>query len=331
MFETKRCVKYRRGGFTLLELLVCIAIVGILLTLILPAVQQVRSTSRRMQCLNNMHQFGLACHQHLEVEGHFPAGTYDRDLLPYLEQPVSLDHLGTTLYALGTLEKFGEEDYSRSISIPVYACPSDPLQDLAKGRVCSYHLNVGTGYGDNSDGFRQYHGPPISAKDVTDGLSNTVAFSEKLLYPGSQWQLYPSETVVELSDDLKRRRMATTDPFREAHQMDLFADACGDQPVWFGGQAGGFHSIFDTNSGEYNHIMTPNSNSCYNGFPVADLYTGPVHEEYAAKTATSYHNGLVVNVLLGDGSARAIGKSIDRKIWRALGTRAGGEAVSSLH
>jgi len=126
-------------GFTLIELLVVIAIIGVLVALLLPAVQQAREAARRSQCKNNLKQIGLAIHNYADVHGTFPIGSSQFDnrgsfignrgfmgwsvaLLPFVEQ--------AALYQLwdpgADSSSSGTNAQVRIRSIPVYNCPSDP-------------------------------------------------------------------------------------------------------------------------------------------------------------------------------------------------------------
>jgi prepilin-type N-terminal cleavage/methylation domain-containing protein len=311
-----------RAGLTMLELLVAMGILGILLAIMLPAVQQARVTARDLQCKNNLRQVGLAMHQFQEQAGKFPGTDCGRQLLPFLDQSALMDKIAGRYYVHGSPEDVAAAEEFFGASTPVLACPADPVQSLAGYRALSYHINDGTGYGGHEDGFRHKH-TGITPADVTDGLSQTAAFSERLVYRGHKEPGIPDDGPFTPTRDQRLRRTATTDAYHGADQIDQFADACRDDAVWFGGTAGWICTPLGAGCGgfDYNHIMTPNQNSCFNGVPASLDFK---YQRYAAHTASSLHYG-GVHVLLGDGAVRFVSDSIDRKIWRALGTRNGQE------
>ena len=162
-----------RGGFTLIELLVVLAIVGILIGLLLPAVQKVRESAARTQCQNNLHQLALAMHGYHDVNHAFPPAFAKPSnygwavwLLPYVEQ----QNLYNTLNPLSTRLALGPDT---TLKLAVFVCPSDP-----GGEVNNYF----GGYAKSnyvvseqiSDG-----GSAIPMATITDGLSNTILFGER--------------------------------------------------------------------------------------------------------------------------------------------------------
>ena len=132
----RRTIVYNRG-FTLVELLVVIAIIGILIALLLPAVQAAREAARRMQCTNNLKQIGLAIHGYHDARGRFPANAhyYDKSgaeiegvsnlifLLPYLEQ-TGLESLIDFSAPHPEDQLIGDKPL-RSLVMSVYTCPSE--------------------------------------------------------------------------------------------------------------------------------------------------------------------------------------------------------------
>lgn len=193
------------GGFTLVELLVVIAIIGILIALLLPAVQAAREAARRMNCSNNMKQLGLAIHNYIAASnGRFPPGSTGRyshglfsTILPYLEQDLISD-----TFTWGAEFQTKLEIY-RYVDIPPYTCPSYPgphviavgdrslewltgaittyqgvngaIDDPAKTDLCSE-------YGDTPwNGLfpgRNVNNGPRYIRDVVDGTSHTLAMGE---------------------------------------------------------------------------------------------------------------------------------------------------------
>lgn len=127
----------RPSGFTLIELLVVIAIIGVLVAILLPAVQHAREAARRSQCQNNMKQLGVALHSYHEANGCFPMGSYVQSyawgslaaLLPYVEQQAafkSIDYKPTNCCAWTKLMQAAGKPEPATVRIPTYTCPTDP-------------------------------------------------------------------------------------------------------------------------------------------------------------------------------------------------------------
>ena len=191
-------------GFTLVELLVVIAIIGILIALLLPAVQAAREAARRMQCSNNLKQIGLAMLNYENTYQSLPYGANGNDyswavaILPYAEQQNMSDDYDTTQNCMS-----GGNLIILQTRFPFYSCPSDSPQVCpAMGNValCNYVANNGnTASGDVYDMALTYNGiefgrapflttgyreagypphPPIKLQEISDGLSNTMLASE---------------------------------------------------------------------------------------------------------------------------------------------------------
>ena len=204
----------RRSGFTLLELLAVIAIIGLLIALLLPAVQMAREAARRMSCANNLKQQSLAATMYHDARGQFPAGNHLPvnvggvptggsnvwvELLPYIEQ--------LNLYERWDVDNrinvAGGRTATQAQVIKILICPSDPLPETvvhltaAAAPSWSHGFYGMSSYGGNA-GLRSYHpGPPPGypgltkdgifwidscvrlAEISTDGASNTILFGER--------------------------------------------------------------------------------------------------------------------------------------------------------
>jgi prepilin-type N-terminal cleavage/methylation domain-containing protein len=196
----------QRRGFTLIELLVVISIIGVLVSLLLPAVQAAREAARRAACSNNLRQLGLAAHQHHDTYQHFPPGvgyypiadngvfgTWFFHLLPFIDQG-NLFHssLGSVPFpppvGPATVHYPGNNQvYSRAV--PVFLCPSDPSVD-ANGVVSVDGFTFGaSSYAVNAlvSARKEVVIAPIDIPqgkarvpgDFADGTSNTILYAEK--------------------------------------------------------------------------------------------------------------------------------------------------------
>lgn len=184
-----------RRAFTLVELLVVIAIIGVLVALLLPAVQAAREAARRVSCLNNVSQIGLALHNHEFSVEHLPAGVLNPDgpirnepegqhvswmvqILPYLEHSNAyrLFDLEAGAYALSNAEV-------RELEIEVYQCPSYPgshVNEQETAAVSTYagcHHHVEAPIDETNQGLL-FLNSEIRYDEILDGSSHTILVGE---------------------------------------------------------------------------------------------------------------------------------------------------------
>jgi len=335
-----------RRGFTLIELLVVIAIIGVLIALLLPAVQMAREAARRSQCQNNLKQIGLALHNYHGVNNTFPMGGsvnlnaapntyYNWDqwschaaLLPFLEQaPLynSINFNWSPVQGTG----FVLNSTASTTIINGFLCPSDGF--AGRSNINSYHGSYGT-TAHNADGdvtglFTRAVAYNIGA--ASDGTSQTVAFSEALV--GGPGRNSYRGNMVFGSTGNQNSPNRPYDAFRERNNVLESLKKCADQFRadkevadhrgwrWADGISG--YALF-------NHLQTPNDATYKVNGCRQDCGAGCYPENGVSYPASSNHGG-GVNALMGDGSVRFVRDAIDRDTWWAIGTKAGGEAVSS--
>jgi prepilin-type N-terminal cleavage/methylation domain-containing protein len=333
----------RSYGFTLVELLVVIAIIGVLVALLLPAVQAAREAARRSQCQNNMRQLALAAHNYESNYQCLPPGVVVNlavtstgnngawgvhgRILPFLEQNNLYDKVDLST-------AWDNQQVISGLKIKMYGCPSDPNssreRDPGGGKAKLYPTTYGFNYGTwfvfnpgNSQGGDGLFYPNsfMSLAGATDGTSNTLLAAEVKAFQAYNRNGGPSSTGLPNSEAEVATHVGSGADFKKD----------SGHTEWPDGRV--HHTGFTA-------VLTPNSKVPYeNGGTLYDADFNSWQEgkdggngkpTYAAITSRSYHSGGTVSVALLDGSCRSISKTIDRATWRALATRGNGEVIGDF-
>lgn len=329
-----------RPGFTLVELLVVIAIIGILVSLLLPAVQSAREAARRMQCSNNLKQIALAAHNYHDVARTFPPGIllsqYDARrstyrgaslfvfLLPFMEQASLHDRWD---FADPNRNFLGGVD-ARAAQGPNLLCPSEPESEnplhyssRLTGSSLERYIKV-TSYGGNA-GTRSYH--PDSGFLQTDGVFFGAG-------PGSQPLPHQQPVCLAEITDGTSQTLLFGERSRWDPNYETFAQQGWDWPLRFYGNWCG------TSRRALSHF-TLSAHAPLNyrlPFPYADRATAsppantPTDFKYyidmrVCAYGSNHPQG--ANFALADGSVRFIVESIPLLTLRALSTRQGDEII----
>lgn len=305
-----------RRGLTLVELLVVMAVIGLLIALLLPAVQASREAALRTRCANNLRQIGLAIHHHAEAIGAFPAGvgpmpgpSYLVQILPYMEQRPLYDALN-----------FAEDDLLTNANLTVlhqtpgiFLCPSDVGRTVQTEHAINYAANAGRSV---ARGEGMFIGRPLRASEISDGLSQTVGVAEWVSGPG----LIHPDLLPGRFDRLRSKHRLRQVYSDRPEDFDAFTRACEAigpsdiDPHVLSASKGQFWVKGGLSITQYNHVLRPNRPSC------------SARENMNAISASSLHDG-AAHVLTMDGGVHLVKDSIDPRVWLAVGTRSGGETV----
>lgn len=353
-----------RRGFTLIELLVVIAIIGVLIALLLPAVQSAREAARRAQCTNNLKQIGLAIHNFESANNKFPdgagpvptatgVGPYTRSsvqvlILPYLEQA----NLYSTFNMGLDVNNTGQNETARCQNISAFICPSDAASTRMPGSTVYAGSTGQIGY---SNYFASIGATAAQLFDTGTATAETNAgtlgiFNYKMNLTGSlatnpKFRSVESTiTIASVSDGTSNTAM-----FSEIKRSSLPVTASAANLV----DRNVIHRLSAWNRAVDNY--TPKLPDCdtssmtvlayrgqqyYRGQQFVSTYSHTVPPNYRGfdcmdstwgvghLAARSYHSG-GVNLVMADGSVRFVKDSVSMPTWRALGTKAGGEIVSA--
>ncbi len=322
-----------RSAFTLIELLVVIAIIAILIALLLPAVQQAREAARRLQCKNNLRQFGLALHNYVDAHSAFPpacvlnlnqvADSYSvhARILPFVDQAALQSLINFSI-------SYTAQPQVGRTRIAMFLCPSEIndrpwITPTLTYYPSSYAANFGTWFawnpntGETGDGAFGVNSK-FSSASFTDGLSNTLGIAEvKTFQPLVHDSGSPNTPGVA----------APATPAAVMAYGGAF-DPTLAHTSWVNGMLvqTGMTTTFPPNT----PVTYLNGSTPYDvDFVSSRLGLSPTNLTYGAMTARSFHVG-IVQILLMDGSVRAASTNVDNQVWRSLGTRAGSEVVGEF-
>jgi prepilin-type N-terminal cleavage/methylation domain-containing protein/prepilin-type processing-associated H-X9-DG protein len=330
----------RRSAFTLVELLVVIAIIGILVALLLPAINMARESSRRTKCLNNMRQLALALNGHHDATLRFPVGSYN-----YIDDSGSL--ITPQLYVKTVTGPFGStttsnfenrrcwmhdtmpffedkalyEKYAAfmktpnvycyqfplcSTIIPMMMCPSDP----ANPKITTWSKDGGS-----ADGSQGFSGNMVVC--ATNGYYNPGGNANSTKLNG----IFFSASKVkakDVTDGLSKTAFVS----EIILSPDVSADDCRGRyyNAWHGGTF--FSTIVTPNSGAYDKLRWCNT---ANAVPDAPVIWPGGNSNTLYGAARSYHTGGGVNLCFADGSGTFIVNTVDPEVYKALGSRNGTE------
>jgi prepilin-type N-terminal cleavage/methylation domain-containing protein/prepilin-type processing-associated H-X9-DG protein len=337
-------------GFTLVELLVVIAIIGVLIALLLPAVQAAREAARRMQCSNNMKQFALALHNLHDATKELPKFNGPRktgdngewaltfQLLPYMEQQTRYDAIMAEPIAWSPVSSRPPIQGP----IPTVRCPSDINAKTTTSAVTKTSIFISTGdamnFGSSGPDSRSAFVPNVE-KDlaaITDGTSNTIFTSESCVVngPTNEASIAAMNRVSGLEAN-PRQCLDYLDPNNRKFYKSTYTNQfMGPSGTYDCHRGGNFYRCATINMA-FNTVLPPNTANCSAG----------IYADWGAYTASSRHSG-GVNASFFDGSVQFIRDSINSispgittpkqvssgpsefGIWGALGSISGGESAT---
>lgn len=332
-----QAVSNPKSALTLVELLVVLAIFGVLIGLLLPAVQATRETARRTTCGNNLKQIGVALHHYHDTHRVLPFGCGPDDdgavptigtlqarryschsqILGFLDQTATFEAIdfhvapfhpyvnaammNAAVYAAP--EQLVRNGAAAVNKIPVFLCPSDGNGSMAPWGPTNYRSCNGSTWSGRAGNGMFGQNSSTRFVDVRDGLSNTAMFSERVR---GTW----NAQLQDIQADVYNLAGAWTEAlFRQACSRLTPQQAASYRHDMDGGQT---WLEGNMNWTRYNHLLPPNRIACKNGI----TWNG------VAMPASSRHAG-GVTVLWGDGAVRFVSATVDEAVWAAAATIAG--------
>jgi prepilin-type N-terminal cleavage/methylation domain-containing protein len=327
-FSSPSEIQTRQSAFSLVELLVVIAIIGILVSLLLPAVQAAREAARRMQCESNLKQLGLAMHQYHAALGSLPVGAYSCcwgtwmvALFPYVEEQNSYavyDHTGKYDDAHRYYKNYGVVRRHHSI----YLCPSDVARSVELWQFMTKH-NYVANFGETGFAATDGGSDPLVTPDAVASVGSGLNI---VVYHGAPFSAAGGTTVPAKACQFAQIRdgLSNTSMLSEVIQGVDGADTADVRGFVWWGYAAGFSSYLTPNSSEPDVLQ-------YGDYCLNDGANPPCYGPYDSSmpmmmAARSRHPG-GVGVVMCDSSVHFVSSNIAVSVWRSLSSTKGDETI----
>lgn len=340
---------FPRRAFTLVELLVVIAIIGILVGMLLPAVQQVREAARRSACVNNLRQMALACTNFNSQHQRYPEGTvigqgagWTAFILGEIEQGNLYDSIDL-IDRDGAFSGSGNGDHWTSgpnevacqTVVPLFRCPSDPVpNEIDAGNLNGFGIAerypssyIGCSSGTSSFAIDAYYRSASDSRDeAIEARSGMLVPNQRANYFG-EFKLDTKTTVSNCKDGLSNTILIGESIFDTS---DYQGDSRGIDH-WI---VGSYHIDIGQDLSEFVG-STANPINLYHSWPdfkldtISESARNDLFQQMAFGFA-SWHAGDGVNFVFADGSTRFISTTIGETVYRALGNRRDGEVLGDF-
>lgn len=316
----------KRFGFTLVELLVVIAIIGILVALLLPAIQAAREAARRSQCINNLKQLGVAMQNYHDTHGELPPGslsccwgTWQMFVLPFIEEQTLAD-----MYThLPTNQPFFLNNYRYTSNLPANNPPIRNL-DVVKTRIATLTCSSDQPQVDGPTGITFHNYVANYGNTNHIGWDHKKGSPAEILYYGSpfvgdDWNVKHQRIgrFKKMPDGLSKTLLASETVQGQGGDLRGF--------TWWGWSAG-FETYYAPNASEPDLLQQLSYCNPTDPNPPCSGQSGA---DYFRAGARSRHPG-GVNAVMCDGSVQFIVNDVDLATWRAASTIKGNEVYSGL-
>lgn len=317
-----------RRGFTLVELLAVVAIIGVLVALLLPAVQAAREAARRSSCSNKIVQLIMAVHQYESAQEVYPPGTVDargpvlnqlkgyhhgwiEQVLPYMENEAVYHHID------GDVSVYHKANMPvRKVRLSWLLCPSNPQMNGPYSHYAALHHDVEASIDVDQNGVF-FLNSAVTRDDVSDGIGYTIFLGEKILEGGDLGWLSGTRAILRNTGEAIDTARTQNGQARTWGAIPSLPPGVVDPPIAAGATgredgSAGMSGVSDLDD-QYGTTIVLGGTSPRN----AATFVGGF---------ASFHPG-GANFAMGDGSTRFLVNTMTMSVYRQLGHRADGELV----